>query len=148
MSILHTGITPAYAGKTNQQFLQHTHIEDHPRVCGENRTSTLSEPATAGSPPRMRGKLHPCHKQRRLAGITPAYAGKTRFRPLTVARDRDHPRVCGENCCSPCNVGSQKGSPPRMRGKHLGHDCNQAERGITPAYAGKTIFGSRQAAAE
>ena len=31
------------------------------------------------------------------------------------------------------------GSPPRMRGKHLGHKTHMRNAGITPAHAGKTL---------
>ena len=37
-SYAYSGITPAYAGKTYQAHRQKTPHEDHPRVCGENRT--------------------------------------------------------------------------------------------------------------
>ena len=31
----HTGITPAYAGKSDQMTKGQALLEDHPRVCGE-----------------------------------------------------------------------------------------------------------------
>ena len=66
----------------------------------------------------MRGKLHSrCRRQKRF-WITPAYAGKTQCNHIKHARERDHPRVCGENA-------------------PYGHD-REAESRITPAYAGKT----------
>ena len=72
-----------------------------------------------------------------MAGITPAYAGKS-FTAGRLGYGRvHHPRVCGEKLQL---VGARPlptGSPPRMRGKEylplfLGGDV-----GITPAYAGK-----------
>ena len=73
-------ITPAYAGKTSEKCCKSGKSEDHPRVCGENEEPSFKLRFTSGSPPRMRGK--PVGKF--LAGqdhrITPAYAGKTRFR--------------------------------------------------------------------
>ena len=50
------GITPAYAGKTNSGAGQSLAGEDHPRVCGENRSALSGHWHGGGSPPRMRGK--------------------------------------------------------------------------------------------
>ena len=49
-----------------------------------------------GSPPRMRGKVSGQRRFYGKAGITPAYAGKSK--PYVCARKgvKDHPRVCGE----------------------------------------------------
>ena len=49
-------ITPAYAGKSDNQPVAPSLPEDHPRVCGEKFV------------------LRPCYKSG--DGITPAYAGK------------------------------------------------------------------------
>ena len=87
----------------------------------------------------MRGKPFLGPDKRRLNRITPAYAGKTRFRPLTVARDRDHPRVCGENHRDTRHGVPQTGSPPRMRGKLIKTAAQLSSVRITPAYAGKTV---------
>ena len=54
----------------------------------------------------------------------------------------DHPRVCGENLPDFKFSGDVKGSPPRMRGKHLNQQFRQRNRRITPAYAGKTHSNS------
>lgn len=71
--------------------------EESPRVCGENVRSIIGRIPSAGSPPRMRGKLRieadSVHDMR----ITPAYAGKTlRSVPAELWR-ADHPRTCGKN---------------------------------------------------
>ena len=73
---LGSGITPAYAGKSDNhlQFL-HRH-RDHPRLCGEKSHHFGVTTDYLGSPPPMRGK-----EQMRIAitappRITPAYAGK------------------------------------------------------------------------
>ena len=70
-------ITPAYAGKrATAQYMGHLQ-KDHPRVCGEKEARQWPKERVWGSPPRMRGKgIVPCI-QRRLIGITPAYAGKS-----------------------------------------------------------------------
>ena len=91
-------ITPAYAGKTAKKTLRRRKRKDHPRVCGENPVNFRREGI--------------------LAGITPAYAGKTRRAQGFLRKIQDHPRVCGENFFVIVFEILQKGSPPRMRGKH------------------------------
>ena len=77
--VLHTGITPAYAGKT---FLRgkaaHT-TKDHPRLRGENRIPCLRLFLGLGSPPPTRGKLGRVVDDAEIIRITPAYAGKTLY---------------------------------------------------------------------
>ena len=94
------GITPAYAGKSGPP----------PSM---RRWS-------AGSPPRMRGKVSALHRALFCIGITPAYAGKSRTRR--------------------CWTKTTAGSPPRMRGKASGPGVLSSLSGITPAYAGKSSF--------
>ena len=130
-------ITPAYAGKSEPRRLHEHQRKDHPRVCGEKALSPLSLYLVSGSPPRMRGKVSVFLRSEDPNGITPAYAGK-RSRTPSPARSRgDHPRVCGEKMSNIVQGISQKGSPPRMRGKvYIDGNFVPVER-ITPAYAGK-----------
>ena len=71
------GITPACAGKSEQDDLLQRLPGDHPRVCGEKAFASAWALIRAGSPPRVRGKevfrllLH------QRFGITPACAGKS-----------------------------------------------------------------------
>ena len=51
--------------------------EESPRVCGENVRSIIGRIPSAGSPPRMRGKLFDQFPQSFGERITPARAGKT-----------------------------------------------------------------------
>ena len=91
-----TRITPAHAGKSQQQRqVPETH-QDHPRACGEkNVLRTLTLPRW-GSPPRMRGK-ESCHlKPGKVRGITPAHAGKSFHVKAHHSITQDHPRACGE----------------------------------------------------
>ena len=69
-------ITPACAGKS-------TYYQD-------------SVYTTPGSPPRMRGKGQARHFLHPVAGITPAYAGKSLCLAEHFARRQDYPRMCGE----------------------------------------------------
>ena len=54
---VHSGITPAYAGKSHSTRWHGNPDEDHPRLCGE--------------------KYPVLAKETGLSGITPAYAGKS-----------------------------------------------------------------------
>ena len=70
-------ITPAYAGKTHAESPKSRGTEDHPRVCGENRSQAIFRALRKGSPPRMRGKPFKYLGGSVALRITPAYAGKT-----------------------------------------------------------------------
>ena len=67
----------------------------------------------------MRGKVANAVASERVAGITPAYAGKS----VTIRKSWKH-RI---------------GSPPPMRGKASRSRRFCSLTGITPAYAGKSI---------
>ena len=90
------GITPAYAGKRCPRSDCVAIARDHPRVCGEKRLKLCIPVLGVGSPPRMRGKGEPLRVTPSLAGITPAYAGKSRLDYYVPQFAKDHPRVCGE----------------------------------------------------
>ena len=90
----------------------------------------------------MRGKVcgHPVISV--IGGITPAYAGKSLYLLPSGFFPRDHPRVCGEKSIAIGKVKLKQGSPPRMRGKVLRFFCPERLVGITPAYAGKSLWPS------
>ena len=50
------GITPAYAGKSDNLAAYDGTDRDHPRVCGEKSSVSFLIRHIGGSPPRMRGK--------------------------------------------------------------------------------------------
>ena len=134
------GITPAYAGKSARILKRRTEKRDHPRVCGEKSLVMRWMSRSMGSPPRMRGKASCVWIFARLIGITPAYAGKScPFLRRTSPR-RDHPRVCGEKIWLSSVCVHASGSPPRMRGKVPGLLLQHLTHGITPAYAGKSLW--------
>ena len=132
-------ITPAYAGRTTALEGKTGNYEDHPRVCGENRSDRLSVLPRVGSPPRMRGEpsMPPALSDRHR--ITPAYAGRTDGRSLRDCHGADHPRVCGENSLIAPIKFDIPGSPPRMRGEQQTIRGIFEKGGITPAYAGRTF---------
>ena len=90
-----------------------------------------------GSPPRVRGK----DDRRRMSAseqrITPACAGKRVIPDTHRPCIRDHPRVCGEKIRVASPRITQRGSPPRVRGKVAERCYTDCACGITPACAGK-----------
>ena len=136
------GITPAYAGKSIYDCMIVRSVWDHPRVCGEKCSFPKKVYSEWGSPPRMRGKVRTRISDKTAQRITPAYAGKRSGGWNVGTLAEDHPRVCGEKC-GPCFAPPpRRGSPPRMRGKAIGHLFVDHDQRITPAYAGKSILVS------
>ena len=131
------GITPACAGKSAAQSLDRLCAGDHPRVCGEKVSWGNRHQEGLGSPPRMRGKVISSLQCDFLSGITPACAGKRKRSRLQRSGTGDHPRVCGEKLFDLTAKVTDKGSPPRMRGKDVYTVLKINPSGITPAYAGK-----------
>ena len=66
----------------------------------------------------MRGTLFNYDGDVVHAGIIPAYAGNTFIGGMSDAKNRDHPRVCGEHVADESDRMAEKGSSPRMRGTH------------------------------
>ena len=137
-SYYRSGIIPAYAGNTSRSSLRCPLSRDHPRVCGEHTSKTLSRSASKGSSPRMRGTLSHAVEFSLHAGIIPAYAGNTILLSPTMVFRWDHPRVCGEHSFAVCWIRRKRGSSPRMRGTLLLVSALPASAGIIPAYAGNT----------
>ena len=105
-------------GKPSARLSITVSTSDHPRGCGENTASTLSD--------------------RRILRITPADAGKTYMRQQNTTITKDHPRGCGENIVKSVPSAKLVGSPPRMRGKPCRRRVDNQLNRITPADAGKT----------
>ena len=138
--VLDFRITPTYAGKRSGRSGPIAYSQDHPRVCGEKEAYSHSKESIWGSPPRMRGKADVPVRIGPAVGITPAYAGKRRRFFGPCASPKDHPRVCGEKFGHVDTPPLLTGSPPRMRGKGSDPPLTLHHIGITPAYAGKSIF--------
>ena len=85
----------------------------------------------------MQGKEMPKGLVHRAAGITPAYAGKSKREGGQERYQEDHPRICGEKDHRPNRPLRPAGSPPHMRGKGIQKRDGGVRVGITPAYAGK-----------
>ena len=121
----------------NQAIL---HVWDHPRLCGEKASCSSQKQQTIGSPPPMRGKDGAITVVWEYFRITPAYAGKRQACPHTCGSRWDHPRLCGEKLWRRWTRHLTAGSPPPMRGKAVADTYHPHYHGITPAYAGKSIF--------
>ena len=126
-------------GKPVKNKCGYLYVKDHPRGCGENGITAPALVFVVGSPPRMRGKRHTTLLYRSFDGITPADAGKTFVNSFILLILWDHPRGCGENTFYKKGTCHIKGSPPRMRGKHLHRRDDVRYTRITPADAGKTV---------
>ena len=110
------GIIPAYAGNIPAGLYSHRRNRDHPRVCGEHVTATVTNMRIMGSSPRMRGTCLLTLRCFPNKGIIPAYAGNIVCLPGSLESSGDHPRVCGEHLLGLFNADGSKGSSPRMRG--------------------------------
>ena len=152
--------SPTCAGKRAWPYRPPTSGRDHPRVCGEKGQVLTTSEIKKGSPPRVRGKVvvrlvlghslgitPACAGKRPIppsaacaaTGITPACAGKRCVPSVQRLHPWDHPRVCGEKTRSCSQTTSNRGSPPRVRGKDLGITNAIKSYGITPACAGKRL---------
>ena len=70
-------LIPARAGKTAPRSSSMSRQTAHPRACGENTKAAPSVPASAGSSPRVRGKLPSVLECSTQVRLIPARAGKT-----------------------------------------------------------------------
>ena len=70
-------ITPACAGNRVLKPIGFGNIEDHPRVCGEQKWDRCQYMGLIGSPPRVRGTGKMTDETERNARITPACAGNS-----------------------------------------------------------------------
>ena len=131
-------ITPACAGNSLADEPRSENREDHPRVCGEQRLPSPSNPSLIGSPPRVRGTGGGIRPPEPSIRITPACAGNSP-RGVPIAGDAgDHPRVCGEQLLIRCLFQQKPGSPPRVRGTAPLTCSYVYPSRITPACAGNS----------
>ena len=91
------GIIPADAGSTILVNDRIYTVEDHPRGCGEHRSSAFVGVHRRGSSPRMRGAPHAVHDASHMPRIIPADAGSTVDCHCRTDTPGDHPRGCGEH---------------------------------------------------
>ena len=106
---------------------------------GEQMTKGNIEFTTQGSPPHARGAVSFLGVINQIQGITPACAGSSVAIGDTVDRNKDHPRMRGEQLNPPPKSHRQKGSPPHARGAADFSEQKAAHTGITPACAGSSL---------
>ena len=144
LKYLHTRVSlfrliPARAGKTSRMKPHGTPRTAHPRVCGENLRAVPLHGVSVGSSPRVRGKPDLHGRDRALARLIPACAGKTGVNLPNDQNSGAHPRVCGENDYKKLLGAPAVGSSPRVRGKLQLISGKTEARGLIPACAGKTL---------
>ena len=94
-------ITPACAGKTDRSQIRVRLRSDHPRMRGEDESTSFVMRRSFGSPPHARGRRSKRRRTTLHSGITPACAGKTELNILTFPICQDHPRMRGEDARMP-----------------------------------------------
>ena len=107
---------------------------------GEKKSSRCCTSIGLGSPPHRRGKAEQQAYEQLQSGITPAQAGKRRQSSHCLRPDRDHPRAGGEKTEYAKRLPPCQGLPPHRRGKVAGAACRDLLGGITPAWAGKSLY--------
>ena len=113
------GLIPAHAGKTCPIHGADVPCRAHPRSRGENVLLSHHR-----KPPRR---------------LIPAHAGKTYAAALARTWAAAHPRSRGENSLDLREVSLVPGSSPLTRGKLILPGDAEAELGLIPAHAGKTV---------
>ena len=109
--------TPACAGTTVVPTRPSWVRTEHPRVRGDDLSTSIRNSACSGTPPRARGRQDT--RMRLLSGTrnTPACAGTTRSGGTRVSRVREHPRVRGDDVQARMEALVVTGTPPRARGR-------------------------------
>ena len=90
-----------------------------------------------GSPPHTRDKWVSGNTKEHKDRITPAYAGQMNFVIDEISIKGDHPRIRGTNSAALREGALRAGSPPHTRDKCQYKIPENAQTGITPAYAGQ-----------
>ena len=114
-------------------------VRAHPRSRGENDNQVPSKEVQSGSSPLTRGKQQGRRRQRHVAGLIPAHAGKTPESPPRAGGPWAHPRSRGENAPMVSVLPFSQGSSPLTRGKPPSRRVQRRRQGLIPAHAGKTI---------
>ena len=139
MAMWGAGITPAWAGKREENSNLPVHIEDHPRMGGEKAECSSKTSYKRGSPPHGRGKAYRLCVRRCCVRITPAWAGKRAVPRKNGCPGGDHPRMGGEKWAATGVRSLKMGSPPHGRGKVSNGFLGMYSYRITPAWAGKSM---------
>ncbi len=133
------GTTPAGAGTTGRGRQPSDAFRDHPRGCGDDACATSPVSSVSGPPPRVRGRPDPESGTVVRTRTTPAGAGTTPWPLRACVANTDHPRGCGDDGARGDTRGTQRGPPPRVRGRRTGGRDGVGRRRTTPAGAGTTL---------
>ena len=114
----------------------------HPRLRGADASSNTHASSITGSSPLTRGGPGKRGVRGYVAGLIPAYAGRTEYARGADYQSRAHPRLRGADGdgCWLC-VGWW-GSSPLTRGGHHIAFHRVKPNGLIPAYAGRTTPAS------
>ena len=129
---------PAYAGKTPNPNRFEGKPGEHPRIRGENSATMSATPCKIGTSPHTRGKRDYSAGVASVGWNIPAYAGKAIPFLAGSVKEREHPRIRGENQLVQLFTGGIQGTSPHTRGKRNGHSAVTPVVRNIPAYAGKT----------
>ena len=91
------------------------------------------------SSPHVRGARFIKSATQDAVGIIPACAGSTVPAGRISPSCRDHPRMCGEHCCTCALMPAIVGSSPHVRGAPITKATVPMMNGIIPACAGSTF---------
>ena len=133
------GIIPACAGSTESAANHARSRRDHPRMCGEHYGDSDFVNELEGSSPHVRGARFIKSATQDAVGIIPACAGSTVPAGRISPSCRDHPRMCGEHCCTCALMPAIVGSSPHVRGAPITKATVPMMNGIIPACAGSTF---------
>ena len=131
-------IIHARAGSSTRSGRRSPSWRDHPRACGEQRTSYALEGSRYGSSPRVRGAEEHEVSGLELGRIIPARAGSREARPPSRRSGQDHPHACGEQFLRALREYADLGSSPRVRGAAMVGARASQSLGIIPARAGSS----------
>ena len=134
-----SGIIPACAGSTPRRRTGTGKEWDHPRMCGEHYGDSDFVNELEGSSPHVRGARFIKSATQDAVGIIPACAGSTVPAGRISPSCRDHPRMCGEHCCTCALMPAIVGSSPHVRGAPITKATVPMMNGIIPACAGSTF---------
>ena len=133
-----SGIIPARAGSTVDNYNTLSLKVDHPRSCGEHSWSAFVYTPSSGSSPLVRGAPTTDFDVVYNTGIIPARAGSTSCLLVRRCDGEDHPRSCGEHQSIQSTMWTRTGSSPLVRGALNPEIMLDKLKGIIPARAGST----------
>ena len=131
--------TPTHVGTTGIWCRSVVPPPVHPHACGDDRACTAGDRSSAGSPPRMWGRLDLMALRVHLQRFTPTHVGTTDSgnhcsRPQSV-----HPHACGDDCAPPTARLRRSGSPPRMWGRRRRPTGRGRRRSVHPHACGDDL---------